>query len=115
MSALDILRAFSETSMRDEVPIADGITYGNAREALGELQLLTKLITTYRGMTRDMHNGPEDCSNYYDGCHCLAIRAAGAEEALALWFKYNAEADVASPDDWDDLIERTIAIIGEQE
>lgn len=114
MSAIDILRSFAETSMRDEIPIADGVTYGNAREALAELQSLTKLITTYRGMTRDLHNGPEDCPNFYDGCHCLAARAAEAEEALALWFKYSTEVDVASPVDWDSLIERTTAIIGEQ-
>lgn len=47
----------------------------------GELKKLRYLLSTYRGMTRDLHNGPEDCPTYYDGCHCLAARV---EELLEL-------------------------------
>jgi hypothetical protein len=37
MSAIDKLRSFAETSMRDEVPIRDGLTYGDVREALADM------------------------------------------------------------------------------
>jgi hypothetical protein len=46
MSARDVLRSFAETSMADGVPIIDGVTYGDVREAVDTLQRTDEAIVT---------------------------------------------------------------------
>jgi hypothetical protein len=76
---------------------------------------LLVILHRYRGLLEEVHTDPADCPNYYDCCHCMAVKSAEALELLKLWIKYSSEVDVAGPNEWDDLIERTIAIIGERE
>jgi hypothetical protein len=73
------------------------------------------IINRYRGLLEAVHTDPAECDNYYDGCHCMAVRAGEALELLKMWIVYSSTADFASPDDWDDLIERTLALVGDQQ
>lgn len=45
MSAYDILRSFAETREADHVPIRDGITYAQARDAASEIERLQAEVT----------------------------------------------------------------------
>jgi hypothetical protein len=43
------------------------------------------LLNIYRGLARDIHSDPEECPNFYDGCHCLAISVVEMLKFLRRW------------------------------